>query len=64
MVGTQVASRMFSAVTLRRLRSKGIEVVGTQAIPGADSWADYDVAFLLNDGTIKRHAEVLAIAAA
>jgi len=66
-VAAQVAKRDFSAKTLRALCAKGIELVGTQMLPGAGDmpWANAERGFVVNDngcGKVWTFAQVLGAA--
>jgi hypothetical protein len=66
-VAAQVATRDFSAKTLRALSAKGIELVGVQALPGSGDmpWANAERGFVVSDngcGKVWTFAQVLAAA--
>ena len=59
-----IASAKFSNATLRRLTKKGIFLVSSAWIPGADgSFANGETAFLVSDGRFLTALEVLKLAA-
>mgnify|MGYP003661600841 CR=1 FL=1 len=59
-----IAGAKFSNATLRRLTKKGIFLVSSTWIPGADgSFANGETAFLVSDGRLLTALEVLKLAA-
>jgi hypothetical protein len=66
-VSAQIARRDFSAKTLRALSAKGIEVVGTQMLPGSGEmpWANAERGFSVVEngcGRVWTFAQVLEAA--
>ncbi len=59
-----IAGSKFSNATLRRLTKKGIFLVSSTWIPGADgSFANGETAFLVSDGRLLTALQVLKLAA-
>jgi hypothetical protein len=63
-VAAQIAKRDFSSKTLSALRSNGIDIAGTQALPGHGDmpWANAERGYLLNDGRMLTFSQVLELA--
>ncbi len=59
-----IAGSKFSNATLRRLTKKGIFLISSTWIPGADgSFANGETAFLVSDGRLLTVLQVLKLAA-
>lgn len=66
-VSSNIASRDFSAATIRKLAKKGIEIVGVQLIPGEGDmpWANAERGYVASDngtGKVWTFRQVMAAA--
>ena len=67
MVSRQIATRDFSAKTIRALSKRGIELVSVQSVPGSGPmpWATAERCYVVSDngcGKVWTHAQVLEAA--
>ena len=64
MTQTMTATRDFSKATIKALRAQGIAIAFATWIPGTDgTYANGERAYMLSNGCLRTHAEVIALAA-